>query len=80
MRAVGREDRMYLGRVRAGEEAPWPCIHGRRITLIEAEPDVVVVGCPDCQVEWEPAHDGLDLYADPVDSDDARQADLLARA
>jgi hypothetical protein len=78
LRAVGREDRMYLGRVSAGEDAPIPCIHGRRISLIEAGPDVAVAGCPDCQVEWEPAHDGLDLYADPVDSDDAVQAEKLA--
>jgi hypothetical protein len=77
MRAVGREGRMYLGRVRAGEDAPWPCIHGRRITLIEAGPDVVV-GCQDCQVEWEPVHDGLDLYAEPVDSEDSAQAEKLA--
>jgi hypothetical protein len=71
---------MYLGRVSAGEDAPWPCIHGRRVTLIEAGPDgVVAAGCPDCQVEWEPAHDGIDLYAEPVRDDDAVQAEKLAQ-
>lgn len=71
---------MYLGRVMRGQETPQPCIHGRRLMLLDDDP-VVVAGCVDCRVEWEPVGDGgdgLDLFSYAVD-DDAIQAERLAQ-
>jgi hypothetical protein len=70
---------MYLGRVSRNQETPQPCIHGRRLTLLEDDPSgVVVAGCQDCRVEWEPTEGGLDLFSYAVD-DDGMQAERLAR-
>jgi hypothetical protein len=68
---------MYLGRVSRNQETPQPCIHGRRLMLLDDDP-VVVAGCENCRVEWEPAGDGLDLFSYAVD-DDAIQAERLAQ-
>jgi len=70
---------MYLGRVSKNQETPQPCIHGRRLTLLDDDPGgVVVAGCQECRVEWEPAGDGLDLFSYAVD-DDAIQAERLVQ-
>jgi hypothetical protein len=47
--------------------------------LLDDDP-VVVVGCADCLVEWEPVpgRDGLDLFSYALD-DDAIQAERLAQ-
>jgi hypothetical protein len=65
---------MYLGRVSRNQETPRPCIHGRRLTLLEDDPSgVVVAGCQDCRVEWEPAEGGLDLFSYAVEWLDAQE-------